>query len=248
MKKLIRPMLVIAMFASLMGVMLITMNVASTQNLDQFAYLPNVIQNPSLTPTITPTLTPTPTPTATPTCNYTIIDSADEAMEESIENQIQNKRDEDKKSELNVLDEIEHAARKHSQDMATNNFVGHQGTDLGYGPDRLEEVCYEIEEDQEIVWGGTIENAEVLVDSWLEVSAWKRAMLDADIEDFGVGYIKGNEESEFEDYITVSFARRKTTRSDQPAYSDCVISIENDFGKGELRLTNSPLCAETNTR
>ena len=69
-------------------------------------------------------------------------------------------------------------------------------------------------------------------------------MLDKDIEDFGVGYVKGVEGSDFTDYITVSFARRVPTRLSNKTYGDCVIPLKNDFGSGYLRLTNSPLCEE----
>ena len=213
-----------------------------SQTNDQITYLPHVQLDPTLTPSLTPT--PTLTPTATPTCSYRIIDSADEKIEDAIMAEIQKVRSSEKESELTELDPIIHAARLHSEDMALNNYVGHMDSNKKYGPDRLRNVCYIIEEDQEIVWGGTYEDAETLVASWLENKSWERAILDNDMVDFGVGYIKGVEGSDHPDYLTVSFGRRATSRqrsANQTAIT-CEIPFENSQGSGKLLIHNQAIC------
>lgn len=214
MKKLIQPIIFTGFFVGIFALFLMSIQPSLGQTTNQWTYLPHIKVDPTLTPTPTPTITPTPTPT--PVCNYEIIDSADEAIEDAIMAEIQRIRKDEKESELNELDEIIHAARLHSRDMAIHNYVGHQDSNNKYGPDRLEKVCYIVEEDQEIVWGGTYENAEALVTLWLENKSWQRAILDNDMVDFGVGYIKGGEGSEHTDYITVSFGRRASNRGDAP--------------------------------
>lgn len=164
-------------------------------------------------------------------------------VEDAIMAAIQKARNAEKESELKELDEIIHAARLHSEDMALNNYVDHKDSNQKYGPDRLKKVCYLIEEDQEIVWGGTFENAETLVASWLENKFWRRAILDADMVDFGVGYIRGVAGSDHLDYLTVSFGRRQTGR--QAATSgeiSCTVPLENKLGSGTLMLTDATLC------
>ena len=242
MKKPIQPIFFIAFFAGVFALFWMSIRPSSGKALDEWVYLPHVQLDPTLTPTATST--PTPTPTATPVCNYEIIDSANEEVEDAIMAAIQQARKDEKESELTELDEIIHAARLHSRDMSINNYVGHQDSNNEYGPDRLEEVCYVIEEDQEIVWGGTIEDADALVASWLEDKFWRRAILDADMIDFGAGYINAVEGSDHPDYVTVNFGRRASARSSSLQQGDalCEIPLANESGQGVLLVRSQTVC------
>ncbi|MFK7805079.1 MAG: CAP domain-containing protein [Anaerolineae bacterium] len=236
MNKTNQPLIFGIFFLGLIALLAIGSQPGSGQTSDELLYLPQVRLDPSPTPTMTPT------PTATPSCSYDIIDSADSEIEDAIMAEIQKVRSDENQSELTRLDEIIHAARLHSEDMAIFNYVTHIDSKRKYAPDRLEAVCYIIEEDQEVVWGGTYEDAESLVAAWLENKFWKSALLDEDIVDFGVGYIKGIEGSTHADYFTVNLARRQTTRAHLSNQQSCEIPLENEYGSGTLKVVDTELC------
>lgn len=236
MKKTIQPIFFGIFLLGLSVLLFIGIRPGSGQTSDEYVYLPSVRLDPSPTPTVTPT------PTATPTCNYKIIDSADFEIENAIMAEIEKVRSEKNLSELNRLDEIIHAARLHSEDMAIFNYVTHIDSDRKYAPDRLKAVCYIIEEDQEVVWGGTYENAETLVAAWLENKFWESALLDEDIVDFGVGYIKGVDGSTHADYFTVNLARRQSTKAFTSSQESCEIPLKNEYGSGTLKIVDTELC------
>lgn len=205
---------------------------------DQLAYLPNIRLD----------LTPTPTITPTPSCTFTSIESSDLTIEDSVVQAVQDARTNLNFDALNRLDNIRAAARAHSQDMAQNNFVGHRGTDGNYGPQRLREYCYDVIQDQEIVWGGTYSDTKTIIDSWMDNSDWRNAILNEDIKDFGVGYISiERDESEVEegqtpaeDYFTVSFGY--TSSATRSSGIQCQIELENEYGKGVLTTSDPTIC------
>lgn len=202
---------------------------------DERAYMPFIRRD----------LTPTPTPSPTPSCTYTPIDSSNETIENDVVNAIQAARRDANIGELNRLDNITAAARKHSQDMAENKFVGHQGSDSKYAPARLEEACYTVERDQEIVWGGVYSDSQTLINSWLEDPNWNRALLDDDMKDFGVGYRDTTrtetENTVLEDFFTVNLGYTIETVN-RASSVKCEIELENEFGKGVLITSDPHIC------
>lgn len=244
-----------------------TLPSAGQTSLDEFRYLPYIKNDPTATPT--PTLTPLPTQTAAPTSSIdcsppNTVDSSDVGKEEELILAINELREEDNKDELDRAEELVQAARGHSIDMRDNGFVDNRGSDGDYGPDRIEEQCYFLAEDQEIVWSGTFDTAADLVASWSENTFWSRAMLDQDMEDIGIGYIlaagessEDGEEQTGQAYITVSFARRlvaatatptpsPTTPSneDPPQFSAsaCSLHVSNEMGSGTLFVRDAEFC------
>ncbi|MEM7801973.1 MAG: CAP domain-containing protein [Chloroflexota bacterium] len=228
--------------------------------------MPYIKNDPTATPTptLTPTATFTPTPTAAIDCSPpNTLDSSDVGKEEELIIAVNNARDDDNKSQLNRAEELVQAARIHSTDMRNNAFVDNRGSDGEYGPDRIEDQCYFLAEDQEIVWSGTFDTADDLVESWLENTFWRRAMLDGDMEDIGVGYIlseagsSDGEELSNLAYITVSFARRLVAATQTPTPSPtpptsedlsqftasaCLLHLSNEMGSGSILLRNTELC------
>ena len=258
MNKSLQIVISTSLLFALIALFWINSNAASGQTSDSLAYLPRI----QLDPTLTPTITPTPTASPTPSCNYTIIESADIDIENAVEEAIQNARKDAGSPELNRPDNLSHAARIHSQDMADNNFVGHQGSDSSYGPARLSRVCYDVEKDQEIVWGGTYTDTATLITLWLANENWGPALLDDEMKDLGVGYIKGPggsnpgegngdddgvngpSDGPYADYLTLSFGRPKETRRNGTPAVTCEIPLENEFGRGVLITSNPEICFE----
>lgn len=215
-----------------------------------------------LTPTPTATMTPTTTPTTLPTVGISctpppVLDPINPDIEDEILEGIQNARDENGRSRLTRVESLVLAARKHSRDMAANNFLDHRGSDGNWGPDRIREQCYFLEEDQEIIWRGTFEDGDDLVALWLTDPAWERAMFDRDVTDFGAGHAVGEvegeggnrPETEQLDYLTISFALLESDPTPTPApgqriITHCVLSLTNDLGSGTLRLHNASICTD----
>lgn len=243
----------------------------SQNALDQFGYLPLVKNDPTLTPSATPTSTATPAPTSTPNgcVEPSAIASGSEDNETDILDAINVARDSDDKEDLNRAEELTQAARRHSRDMMLNNFVSNVGSEGDFGPERIRDQCYFLADDQEIVWGGTYTEATSLIDTWLKDQFWERAMLDADMIDYGAGFIVNNGSGEFDHYITVSFARREVPATATPTPTNtqtptpepistltsydgsnpptpiaeaCVLSHDTENGSGSLYSRDPELC------
>ena len=227
-------------------------------NPEILAYAPMTHLDLTPTPTATTTPTITPTPTVGMVCTPPpVLDPINPDIEDAILEAIQEARDENGRSRLTRVESLVLAARKHSRDMAANDFLDHRGSDGEWGPDRIREQCYFLEKDQEIIWRGTFEEGDDLVEQWLEDPAWERAMLDRDVTDFGAGHAVGDvagdggnrPETEQLDYLTISFALLEADPTPTPApgrqiISHCVLSLTNDLGSGTLRLHNATICTD----
>jgi uncharacterized protein YkwD len=116
---------------------------------------------------------------------------------------INSSRAENKLSELNPNSQLDAAAQGHSQDMACNNFSGHNGSDgstihqrvvaAGYAPSYSEEIIYP---------GGSPQEA---FNWWMNDKIHRDAILNPSVVDVGVGYIYAAG-SAYGGYFTVDFA------------------------------------------
>ena len=135
-----------------------------------FSYLPMVAREP------------------TPTCLDTPhFPAEDRARELAVLDGLNNERASRGLPALLEQDEVTQAARRHSRDMAENDFTSHTGSDGSNAGQRLEEACYEWWTWGEIIaWGyGSSSN---VIDAWMNSDLHRDIILSEDFVHFGAGY------------------------------------------------------------
>ena len=195
-KNIFPIILMTIIFLSLLSV--ITSTGATSQLLLNFtpttyAYLPFVAKQPL--PTVTPT------PTATP------IPPDDTANEQSIANLINQQRNSNGLSSLVLVAELTQAARRHSRDMADNNFTSHTGSDGSNAGQRIKEAGYNWTTYGEIIGWGFGGNTGSMVNWWMNSPPHRSIILSTAVVDFGAGYAR-NSGSDWGHYWTVNFGSR----------------------------------------
>jgi uncharacterized protein YkwD len=108
--------------------------------------------------------------------------------------------------EVTLVAELIQAARRHSRDMANNDFFSHTGSDGSNAGQRMRDAGYDWATWGEIIAGG-YSTAAGAVNAWKNSSGHNAIMLSSSYEDFGVGYA-WNANSRYGHYWTVVFGRR----------------------------------------
>lgn len=189
-----------------------------------------------------PTSTATPTPTVTPTPTATLIPPDDLANEQSIADLINQERSSNGLPPLNLVSELTQAARRHSRDMADNNFTSHTGSDGSNAGQRMLEAGYNW-----TTWGETIGwgfggNPESMVDWWMNSPTHRAIILSTNYTDFGVGYAL-NGASDWGHYWTVNFGKRAAQNQALPGeFYVCSYLSTGPFGGSSLALYNLEPC------
>ncbi|MBP2328301.1 uncharacterized protein YkwD [Kibdelosporangium banguiense] len=108
---------------------------------------------------------------------------------------------------LTAVSQLNLAAQRHSEDMATRNFVGHTGSDGSTMVTRVERVGY-------TGWRSLAENvaagqqtAAAVVAGWMNSSGHRANILNCGLRDIGVGYAT-NPNSTYGVYWTQNFGSR----------------------------------------
>ncbi len=153
-----------------------------------------------VSPTPTPT-GPTPTPTATAVASATPTPAND--WEARVVQLINSNRANQGLPPLSVDSRLVQAARRHSQDMATNNFFDHYGSDGSSPFDRIRDAGYSFRSAGETIAGGYT-SPESAVNGWMN-SSGHRAILLGNFDEVGVGYVY-NASSTYRHYWTADFA------------------------------------------
>ena len=202
------------------------------------AYLPFVVKQPSPTPTYTPTATPTQTPIP----DGTLIPPDDLENEQTVVDLINQRRSENGLAPVTLVSELTQSSRRHSRDMADNNFTSHTGSDGSDAGERMEEAGYDWIRWGEIIAWGFGGNPESAVNWWMNSDGHRAIILDGRYEDFGVGYAR-NENSDWVHYWTVNFGTRATygTAPFQELYV-CTFTIQNQLGGSSLVVHSSDPC------
>jgi uncharacterized protein YkwD len=108
---------------------------------------------------------------------------------------------------LTAVTQLNLAAQRHSEDMATHNFIGHTGSDGSTMVTRVERAGY-------TGWRSLAENvaagyqtAEAVVAGWMNSSGHRANILNCGLRDIGVGYAT-NPNSTYGVYWTQNFGSR----------------------------------------
>lgn len=206
-------------------------------------YLPVVAANeffgPSPTPTPTPTLTPTPlppTPTPAPPTP-----TGQEARERAVIEEIQRERAANGRYGLLVHAALGVAARRHAEDMATNNFTDHRGSDGSSAPQRMSEAGYHGSAWGEIIGWGFGGDASRMVEWWMNSPVHRGIILSSDFDDVGAGYAY-NPASSYRHYWTVNFGRRAAGIEPEGPLYRCTFELAGPEGGSRIELTSPRPC------
>jgi len=143
---------------------------------------------------------------------------------------------------VTLVSELTQSARRHSRDMADNNFTSHTGSDGSDAGQRMEEAGYAWIRWGEIIAWGFGGNPESAVNWWMNSPGHRAIILDGRYEDFGVGYAR-NENSDWVHYWTVNFGTRAAYgMSPSPELHVCTFSIQNQVGGSSLTIYSSEPC------
>jgi uncharacterized protein YkwD len=143
----------------------------------------------------------TPTPCAR---RYSELPAQDEAMERQILKLINLERTTRKLAPLMGSDSLTQAARRHSADMATNDFFDHISSDKSDYRARIDGTCYVWSTIGENIGGGTHGDAAKMVEGWMRSPPHRASILNPNYTEAGVGYAT-NAKSTFRHYWTVNF-------------------------------------------
>ncbi len=160
---------------------------------------------PAPTPTPTSTLTPEPTPTPTPRSD----------VEQALIDAINRLRVANGLHPLQRDERLMVAARRHSQDMAANDFCSHYGSDGSNPFDRMREAGYPLETGSEVIACG-FRDADDVVSGWDNSPNHRAIILSAELYDIGCGYAEGDTAARY--YWTCNLARA-TDRTPVPTPS-----------------------------
>jgi uncharacterized protein YkwD len=148
-----------------------------------------------------PTLTPTPLPTATPRPTYVPPPQVDPGRETALAELINAQRPIGGCKPLNYSVELANAARRHSVDMANNGVELHVGSDGSTVNDRIRDAGYRKRGYGSDGWWielifplpAEAGAADVPVSIWMdgEDGPNRKAILDCENQDIGVGYVQG---------------------------------------------------------
>lgn len=143
----------------------------------------------------------TPTPCAR---RFADLPAQDEAMERQILKLINLERTGRKLAPLSGSDLLTQAARRHSADMAANDFFDHVSSDKSDYRARIDATCYAWSTIGENIGGGYMGDAAKMVEGWMRSPPHRASILNPMYTEAGVGYAS-NAQSTFRHYWTVNF-------------------------------------------
>jgi uncharacterized protein YkwD len=170
----------------------------------------------TLTPTaksaIVPTLTFTPKPTSIPNTPAPTsgggCDGGNTSIESAVLSGVNYQRAQAGVAPLQASSALFSAARGHSQDMATNNFFSHTGSNGSSPFDRMSSAGFSYSAAAENIYAGSGSNnsAGSAVGAWMGSSGHRENMLNPTYTYAGVGYWC-NPNSQYGGYYTLDLAR-----------------------------------------
>lgn len=170
---------------------------------------PKPTSTPTTVPPSTPTDSPPPTEAPTPTDEpATCPVSGSSSFETTLLNLINKEREKQGAGPLTMVSSLRTAARKHSKDMACNDFFAHRGSDGSSPFDRMLAEGYSFSAAAENIYAGSgpYNSPQSAFNAWMNSSGHRTNMLNPIYTDVGIGY-KYNPESTYGGYFTADFAR-----------------------------------------
>lgn len=164
------------------------------------------------TPTAASTLTFTPKPTSVPKTPVPTsgggCDGGNTSIESAVLSGVNFQREQAGVAPLQASSALFSAARGHSQDMATNNFFSHTGSNGSSPFDRISSAGFSYSAAAENIYAGNGSNnsAGSAVSAWMGSSGHRENMLNPTYTYAGVGYWC-NSNSEYGGYFTLNLAR-----------------------------------------
>jgi uncharacterized protein YkwD len=220
--------------AALDGLLLILavagLSLADAPSLKPQAHLPLVF--------VMSTPTPSPTPEPTP------IPPDDLAKELQILARINDERAQGGQPPLALVDALTQSSRRHSRDMADNNFTSHTGSDGSNAGQRMLEAGYHWSAWGEIIAWGFNGDPDWVVDWWMNSDPHRYLILSSTFVDFGAGYAY-NPASTYKHYWTVNFGRPVSSSAMGAATGHlCAYRLEGGQGGSSLMLYGPEPCPE----
>jgi uncharacterized protein YkwD len=164
--------------------------------------------NPPAAPTNTalpaPTITSQPSPTST---SSSACAANNQALETKLLELINHERTNNGLPALKSQSQLAVAARKHSADMACNNYISHTGSDGSTSKERIEREGYQWSWAGENIAGG-FTTPENVMQLWMNSAPHKANILSPNYVEAGVGYAYSGS-SAYGSYWTVDFAKPK---------------------------------------
>jgi uncharacterized protein YkwD len=146
---------------------------------------PKPTNTPVATSTPKPTSTPTVKPTSTPTSTGCV--SYNATFEARVLELINQERAKNGLPALKRQSQLDSAARKHSADMACNNYFSHTGLDGSAPWDRMAREGYSYSWAGENIAAG-YSTAESVVTGWMNSSGHRANILSTNFTEIGIGY------------------------------------------------------------
>ncbi len=179
---------------------------------------PTATATVTLTPTMTATLTATPTNTPYPTRTKAPVTSSGSAgcsgansnFEGQVVALINQERANAGLGALSSNGSLTSAARGHSNDMASNNYFGHTGSNGSDLASRLSAAGYAYLAAAENIYAGqgsSLNNPYAAVSAWMGSEGHRANILNGTYTEIGVGYWCDSN-SEYEGYFTANFGDR----------------------------------------
>jgi len=164
-------------------------------------------------------------------------------IDREVENRINNIRDANQLSILVNAHELTQAALRHSNDMATNNFFSHTGSDGTKVGERVSDTCYKWGIVGEILAAG-YKNSSRVINAWINSPGHREIIMDDSWEEFGSGYVR-NQNSKYEHFWAVVFGLRRIEAGFLPEeLHKCNYFAQDDKGISTLILYSSKSCED----
>jgi len=180
-----------------------------------------------------------------PWCGPPEIPPDDLANEQVILDGLNEQRNVNGKAMLALAGELTQAARRHSRDMADNNFTDHTGSDGANGGQRMEDACYHWSTWAEIIGWGFGGDPSSMIEWWMNSPIHHDIILSTKYEDFGAGYAY-NSSSDWNHYWTVNFGKRAINPTIQVQMYDCVYTSIGSLGGSMLVVHSETPCRDYN--
>jgi len=146
-------------------------------------------------------------------------------------------------SKLTLAPELTQSSRKHSRDMADNDFTSHTGSDGSNPGQRISEAGYDAWAWGEIIGWGFGGNTSWMVDWWMNSPVHKSLILSSTYFDFGVGYTRDTSSS-WGHYWTVNFgvSRSSNDHGFEESFHRCTYLITSQSGGSSLTIYTTDPC------